>query len=100
MKMVKADPNLTTGLFTRTAGGYSTILDYVLSTGGISSRICSLKIDKEGDIFTGRDHAGLVLEIEAVEAEPDEEDEDGDEIHIPKNTIFTEFKGCLNELLN
>ena len=100
MKMVNADPNLTTGLFTRTSEGYSTILDYVLSTGGISSRICSLKIDKEGDIFTGSDHAGLVLEIEAVEAEPDEEDEDGDEIHIPKNTIFTEFKACLDELLN
>ena len=100
MKMVNADLNLTTGLFTRTAGGYSTVLDYVLSTGGISSRICSLKIDEEGDIFTGSDHAGLILEIEAVEAEPDEEEDDGDEIRIPKSTIFTEFKTCLDELLN
>ena len=100
MKMVNADPNLTTGMFTRTAGGYATVLDYVLSTGGISSRICSLKIDEEGEIFTGSDHAGLILEIESIEAEPDEEDEEGDEIRIPKNTDFKEFKACLDEVLN
>ena len=50
-------------------------------------------------IFSGSDHAGLVLEIEAVEDEPNDDLEEGDEIRVPGNAIFTEFRTCLDELL-
>ena len=40
-----------------------------------------------------------MLELEAVEAEPNDELEDGDEIRVPRNAFFTKFKTCLDELL-
>ena len=100
LKMVNADQEITSGIFTRSAGGFSTVLDYVLATGGASSRIRKLHIDEEGEIFSGSDHAGLMLEIEAVEAEPNDDLEDGDEIRVPGNAIFTEFKTYLDEVLS
>ena len=54
-------------MFTRTAVGYSTILDYVVTTRRIDKDIISLTIDEEGDLITGSDHAALVLQMSWTE---------------------------------
>lgn len=64
MVIVNAKQEVTSGLFTRSAGGYSTILDYVLTSGGLMSKINSLTIDEHAEVFMGSDHAGLILEVE------------------------------------
>lgn len=61
LSLINADSTRTKGLFTRTAGGFSTILDYVVASRGIDQDIISLVIDEEGDLIDGSDHAALVL---------------------------------------
>ena len=53
LNMVNAYPELTSGLFTRSSVGFSTVIDYVLDTTETTRRIGKPRIYEEGDIFSG-----------------------------------------------
>ena len=100
LRLINADRSRTKGLFTRTAGGYSTILDYVVSTRRIDKDITSLTIDEAGDLITGSDHAALVLQMSWTESgNKINEDYNEHKIRIPRNTDYKAFQLKLDDLL-
>ena len=46
--LINADRTRTTGMFTRSAGGFSTILDYAISSQFANMLVKSLEIDESG----------------------------------------------------
>ena len=99
MVIVNAKQEITSGVFTRSAGGCSTILDYVLTSGGLMNNIKSLTIDEHTEIFTGSDHAGLILEVEQEQSQGDEDTEEGESIYIPMNAEYETFHILLDEAI-
>ena len=101
LKMINADQTRTMGLFTRSSGGSSTILDYALATKGADKMITKMEIDEVGDLLDGSDHAAVVLEIRLSKQpgrnEPADEVEQG--LRIPGNTDYVEYKNKVDELL-
>ena len=100
LKMINADQTRTNGLFTRSSGGFSTILDYALASRGADNMITRMEIDEVGDLLDGSDHAAVVLEIrlpkEPVRNIPADEEQG---LRIPGNTDYGEYKNKVDELL-
>ena len=100
MRLVNAEPEITSGLFTRSAGGNSTILDYVLATAGAIQKIKAMEVDEQAEIFMGSDHAGIIITVE-IHKDEDENDEDEMQgVRVPLNAVFHGFQKKLDEILN
>lgn len=100
LKMINADQTRTKGLFTRSSGGYSTILDYALASRGADKMITKMEIDEVGDLLDGSDHAAVLLEIKLPKVSARNattEEEHG--LRIPGNTDYAEYKIKVDEIL-
>ena len=57
------DQNRTTGLFTRSANGFATILDYAIVKAGLDQDITEMFIEETGERLTGSDHALIEVNV-------------------------------------
>ena len=62
--LLNADSNITTGMYTRSAGGIPTILDYGLATKDSIDLVRRMIIDEPGVVMAGSDHVALILDLE------------------------------------
>ena len=69
MNLINADKSITTGTFTRSAGGCSTILDYALTSRGHIGLVEAMLIDENGSILTDSDHAALIIDLNVAKNE-------------------------------
>ena len=100
MSMLNADQSRTTGLFTRSANGFSTILDYAIVMAGLDQDITEMDIDETGEKLAGSDHALIEVKIQYERnLNLNEVRLNENKINIPKDTDFNEFKTSLDEIL-
>ena len=100
MTMVNADLTRTVGRFTRSAGGFSTILDYTICSQSANGLIKNMHIDEEGNILSGSDHASIMIELDLPNSGSGRAGEEAiNKITIPVNAEFSRFHASLDEEL-
>ena len=60
---VNGNKRLTTGLWTRQRGGYSSVIDFAVISSDHMNTAVSLYIDDEGRLGGGSDHNWLILDV-------------------------------------
>ena len=98
--LVKTDETKTSGLYTRSAGGFFTILDYTISAQDTFQWINQLIIDEKGTQFQGSDHSCLTLTSNIKRDKASSAGETGGKYIIPLDTDYKEFQLKLNKLIN
>ena len=99
LTLLNADPRITAGMFTRTAGGNTTILDYGLASKEGVGLIDSMSIDENGNIMAGSDHAALILKLK-LKREHGSSSTPREKINIPNNPDYDVFHFKLDEVLS
>ena len=100
LRMINADKNKTSEIFTRSAGGYATLLDYALASPLASHWIQGLEIDVEGNILGGSDHAGMVLYCKLPQKREPKESSDSMIINLPKKPDYAGFHTKLDRAMD
>ena len=62
-KHVNGDRKLTSGLWTRQRGGFSSIIDFAVVSSEHMSSVVSLLVDDHGELGGGSDHNWLILDL-------------------------------------
>ena len=100
MNMLNSDQTRTTGLFTRSANGFATILDYAIVMAGLDQDIIEMDIDETGKKLSGSDHALIEVKVQyKMSSNLNEVRLNENKINIPKDTDFSDFKTTLDEVL-
>ena len=68
MKIINNDPKVTSGVYTRTEGGRSSIVDYGTIEHNAAHMVSTFIIDSDHRIAQGSDHSILIMELDIKEA--------------------------------
>ena len=98
LKMINADTQKCSGLFTRVANGSCSILDYVLVDEEHEGVIGSMKVDEEYELMCGSDHVAVSVELEVRGRERVVSADSG--LFVPEKADFTAFQEEVNRLLD
>ena len=96
--LLNADSNITTGMYTRSAGGIPTILDYGLATKDSIDLVRRMIIDEPGVVMAGSDHVALILDLEINKCQT-VAPSNYETINIPLNPDYKVFQQNLDNIL-
>ena len=101
LELINVDEELTTGKFTRSAAGNSTILDLSMTTPGDKRLVEHILIDEDGTFLPDSNHAVLILDLNINKSV-----KVGDEqainmiLNIPRNSYFSKFQENLDGIMS